>query len=84
MAEKNQNPKWYDLDKIMSKRSFVDRIVEEFLSSADKTSFSWKDKILFYKELVYMMKWWVSLLDTMRTIQTTSDNDPVKWIKKKK
>ena len=82
MAEKNQNPKWYDLDKIMSKRSFVDRIVEEFLSSADKTSFSWKDKILFYKELVYMMKWWVSLLDTMRTIQTTSDNAAVKWVAK--
>lgn len=80
MAEKN--PKWYDLDKIMSKRSFMDRIVEEFLSSADKTSFSWKDKILFYKELVYMMKWWVSLLDTMKTIQTTSDNAAVKWVAK--
>lgn len=82
MAEKNQNPKWYDLDKIMSKRSFVDRIVEEFLSSSDKTSFSWKDKILFYKELVYMMKWGVSLLDTMKTIQTTSDNAAVKWVAK--
>jgi hypothetical protein len=40
----------------MSKRSFIDKIVEYFLDSADKTTFSGKDKILFYKELVYMMK----------------------------
>lgn len=80
MTEKNQ--KWYDLDKVMSKRSLMDKIVEWFLSSSDKTSFSWKDKILFYKELVYMMKWGVSLLDTMKTIQTTSDNAAVKWVAK--
>lgn len=80
MTEKNLKAEWYDLDNIMSKKSFVDKIIEDFLSSSDKTSFSWKDKILFYKELVYMMKWWVSLLDTMKTIQKTSDNAAVKWV----
>ncbi len=82
MTEKNLNKEKYDLDKIMTKRSFVDKIIEDFLTSSDKTSFSWKDKILFYKELVYMMKGWVSLLDTMKTIQKTSDNAAVKWVAK--
>ena len=30
----------YDLDKIMSKRSLLDKLIESFLSSSDKTSFS--------------------------------------------
>ena len=82
MTEKNPKAEWYDLDKIISKRSFMDKIIEEVLSSSDKTSFSWKDKILFYKELVYMMKGWVPLLETMKTIQRTSDNAAVKWVAK--
>ena len=82
MTEKNPKAEWYDLDKIMSKRSFMDRIIEDVLNSSDKTSFSWKDKILFYKELVYMMKGWVPLLETMKTIQKTSDNAAVKWVAK--
>ena len=52
----------------------IDKIVAYFLNSSDKSSFTWKDKILFYKELVYMTKGWVSLMDTMKTIQSTSDN----------
>ena len=66
----------------MSKRSFMDKIIEDVLNSSDKTSFSWKDKILFYKELVYMMKGWVPLLETMKTIQKTSENAAVKWVAK--
>ena len=82
MTEKNPKAEWYDLDKIMSKRSFMDKIIEDVLNSSDKTSFSWKDKILFYKELVYMMKGWVPLLETMKTIQKTSENAAVKWVAK--
>ena len=82
MTEKNPKAEKFDLDKAMSKRSFVDKIVEYFLESSDKTTFSWKDKILFYKELVYMMKGWVPLLETMRTLQTTSDNAAVKNVAK--
>jgi len=58
--------------------TFVDKIIEHFLDSWDKATFSWKDKILFYKELVYMMKGWVSLMETMNTIQKTSENAAVK------
>ena len=82
MTEKNPKAEWYDLDKIMSKRSFMDKIIEDVLNSSDKTSFSWKDKILFYMELVYMMKGWVPLLETMKTIQKTSENAAVKWVAK--
>jgi len=82
MTDKSPKVEWYDLDKFMSKRSFMDKLIENFLNSSDKTSFSWKDKILFYKELVYMMKWWVPLLDTMKTIQKTSDNAAVKKVAK--
>ena len=82
MTEKNPKAELYDLDKIMSKRSLMDKLIEYFLSSSDKTSFSWKDKILFYKELVYMMRGGVSLLDTMKTIQKTSDNAAVKRVAK--
>jgi len=82
MTEKNPKAEWYDMDKIMYKRSFMDKIIEDVLNSSDKTSFSWKDKILFYKELVYMMKGWVPLLETMKTIQKTSDNAAVKWVAK--
>lgn len=78
MTEKTQKAGWYDLDKVMTKKTFVDKIIEYVLDSTDKTTFSWKDKILFYKELVYMMKGWVPLLETMKTIQTTSENAAVK------
>ena len=82
MTSKNLKAEWYDLDKFMSKRNFIDKIVEYFLDSADKTTFSGKDKILFYKELVYMMKWWVSLMETMKTIYETSDNAAVRRVAK--
>ena len=82
MTEKNPKAEWYDLDKIMSKRSFMDKIIEYFLNSSDKSTFSWKDKILFYKELVYMMRGWVSLMEAMTTIYKTSDNAAVKRVAK--
>lgn len=58
----------------------IDKIVAYFLNSSDKSSFTWKDKILFYKELVYMTKGWVSLMDTMKTIQKTSDNGAIRRV----
>ena len=82
MTDKNPKENWYDLDQFMSKRSFVDKIIEYFLNQSDRSMFSWKDKILFYKELVYMMKGWVSLMEAMTTIQRTSDNWAVKRVAK--
>ena len=82
MSEKNLKTIWSDMDNFMGRKSFVDGIIEKFLNTSDKSSFSWKDKILFYKELVYMMKGWVSLMETMQTIQKTSDNASIKQVAK--
>ena len=82
MAEKKSKVVWMDAEEFTWNKSFVDSIVEKFLASSDKTNFSWKDKILFFKELVYMMKWWVSLMETMQTIQKTSDNASIKSVAK--
>ena len=82
MTEKDTKVTWSNFDKFMNKKSFMDKIIESFINSSDKTKFSWKDKILFYKELVYMMKGWVSLMETMQTIHKTSDNAAVKRVAK--
>jgi type II secretory pathway component PulF len=74
MTDKNPKDKVYEIDNLMKKRSFFDNIIEYFLKASDKSTFSGKDKILFYKELVYMMKGGVSLMEAMKTIQRTSDN----------
>ena len=85
MTEKISEQKkeqWNKSNNSWFKVTFVDKIIESFLSSTDKTKFSGKDKILFYKELVYMMRWWVSLMETMRTIQKTSENAAIKRVAK--
>ena len=82
MAKKAQNPEQFDFDKLMNSRSLMDKIIESVISSFDKSSFSWKDKILFYKELVYMMRGWVSLMEAMQTLQKTSDNSAIKRVAK--
>jgi len=82
MMKKNLETIWSDMDKLMERKGLMDIIVEKLLSSSDKATFSWKDKILFYKELVYMMKGWVSLMETMQTIYKTSDNASIKMVAK--
>ena len=71
-----------DKNTASEKKSFIYKIVESFLVATDKSSFSSKDKILFYKELVYMMRGWVSLMETMQTIMKTSDNWAIKSVAK--
>lgn len=80
MAQKHIEIESYE--KKNTKSNLVDKIIERFLNETDKTKFSWKDKILFYKELVYMMKWWVSIMETMQTIQKTSENAAIKKVAK--
>lgn len=76
----SSNLSWFLNKESKETSSFFNKVIAKFLESQDKTSFSWKDKILFYKELVYMMKWWVSLMEAMTTIRTTSDNYAVKMV----
>ena len=50
------------------------------MNSADKSSFSAKDKILFYKELVYMLHGGVSIMQAVDTIKRSTTNYALKTI----
>lgn len=62
---------------------FMDGTIKSFLKSQDKANFSGKEKIFFYKELVYMMKGWVSLMEATEIIFDTSENYAIKTVAKK-
>jgi type II secretory pathway component PulF len=64
------------------KKHFLDESIKSFLQSNDKSNFSGKEKILFYKELVYMMKGGVSLMEAMQIILTSSENFAIKTVAK--
>ncbi|MDR2415423.1 MAG: hypothetical protein LBD75_02165 [Candidatus Peribacteria bacterium] len=63
-----------------SNTQFLDGAIKSFLKRKDKSSFTGKEKILFYKELVYMMKGGVSLMEAMEIILTTSENYAIKKV----
>ncbi len=64
----------------------IDSTIVSFLQSRDKSSFGSKDKIFFFKELAYMLKWWVWLVQAVETIRHSTDNYAVKeiarWVNK--
>ena len=60
----------------------IDRYVVEFLESKDKASFRSNDKIFFFRELSYMLKWWVWLVTAVDTISKWTDNYAVREIAK--
>ncbi|MDR2541136.1 MAG: type II secretion system F family protein [Candidatus Peribacteria bacterium] len=59
---------------------FIDNSIKNVLKSQDKANFSGKEKILFYKELVYMMKGGVSLMGAMDIILHSSENYAIKSV----
>ncbi len=59
---------------------FMNQIVEAYLKNKDQWSFGTKDKIFFYREMSYLIEWWVSILDAVSTIASTTDNYAIKWI----
>ncbi len=65
-------------NKLTLKSSAIDNMIERILESNDKTGFSSKEKILFYKELVYMMRGGVPLMAAMDIILSSSDNYAIK------
>ena len=60
--------------------SDIEKSIVSFISSMDKSSFSAKDKILFYKELVYMLKGGLSILQAVDVIRRESANYALKSI----
>ncbi len=67
----------------MAKRGIIDKYIINFLKEKDKSSFWWKDKILFFKELSYMLKWWVSLVEAVEVLANSSDNYAIQEVAKK-
>ncbi len=43
-------------------------------------SFRLKDKIFFFKELAYLLWWWVSIPVTLETIKNNTENSKIKYI----
>ena len=62
------------------KKHSIDSTIVSFLQSRDKSSFGSKDKIFFFKELSYMLKWGVGLVQAVETIRHSTDNYAVKEI----
>lgn len=63
-----------------SEWGFLEKIIVSMMNSADKSSFSAKDKILFYKELVYMLHGGVSIMQAIDTIKRSTTNYALKTI----
>ena len=63
-------------------KQFLDDSIKSVLQSQDKANFSGKEKILFYKELVYMMKGGVSLMQATEIILNSTENFAIKNVAK--
>lgn len=60
----------------------IDGIIVSTLQSIDKGNFWTKDKILFFRELSYLLKWWISLFAAIQLIGDTSENYALQEISK--
>jgi len=58
----------------------LEKTILSFMGTLDKGSFSAKDKVLFYKELVYMLKWGLSILQAVEVIRRETTNNAVRNI----
>ncbi len=63
-----------------NKRHWIDWWILGFLRQVDKWSFGSKEKVIFFKQLAYLINWWVALSESMNIIETSSDNYSVKEI----
>lgn len=63
-----------------SEWGLIEKLVISTMHSLDKSSFSAKDKILFYKELVYMLRGGVSIFQAVDTIKKSTTNYAMKTI----
>lgn len=68
------------LEKI---KTNIDQTIVRFLHYFDKRNFSEKDKIILFKELAYLMKWWISLSEANEILHESTDNFALKDMVKK-
>jgi len=55
-----------------------DKLVIKLLENLNKGTFWLKDKIFFLKELAYLLKWWVSIVEAIQIIKDSTDNPKIK------
>jgi len=63
-------------------RHTIDKLIIWFLRQLDKWTFWSKEKIIFFRQLSYLINWWVALSEAMKIIEKTSDNYSVKEMAK--
>lgn len=51
-----------------------DNLIKEYIAYKDKWSFGSKDKILLFKELSHLLKWWVGISESLSIISKNTDN----------
>lgn len=67
-------------EAVSTKKGLLEQLIIPVMQSMDKTSFSAKEKILFYKELVYMLRGGVSIVQAIDTIKKSTTNYALKTI----
>ncbi len=75
MEEKKELEKAY-------KTGPIDDLIVSTLQSIDRWSFWTKNKILFFKELAYLLNGWISIFTAINLIWDTSENFAIKEIAK--
>lgn len=61
-------------EKQVDKKWLLDSFLGRYLNFLDRWRFWHKEKILFFRELSYLLKWWVSLLECINTIKSWTNN----------
>lgn len=67
-------------EAVSTKKGLLEQLIIPVMQSMDKSSFSAKEKILFYKELVYMLRGGVSIVQAIDTIKKSTTNYALKTI----
>ncbi len=62
---------------------FVDKYVDSFLRQREEWYFSLKEKIFLYRELAYLIEWWVAIADAVIVIKNWTDKWSIKKIVEK-
>jgi len=60
----------------------LDKVIVRFLQARDKWTFGSKDKIFLFRELSYLLKWGVWIIESFKLIFHSTDNFAVKTIAK--
>lgn len=58
----------------------VDKYIDRFLREREEWYFSLREKIFLYRELAYLVEWWVAIADAIIVIRNWTDKGSIKKI----